>query len=393
MITPIDDELLPLDERIKKSSERTKAAYQDQVLNSTTPCPLSGGHGVPPHGGNCEKCGAVSLQTKSHSILRSKEAEAEVARFYDEIRSAELLGEVPTSRLDNEKGNMIGVLLCVDSDGQTQVLRAFSGFIDSSGISTADGCSSMIPPPDPEGVATKEAKLKDEVLPAIGVAKEEVERTHKEYQQEKDKHATDLNVNQASLKDIYRNSALTKIQKEQQAAPYLEKKAEIERRSETQAELYRSAAARLATLEVQRDDLRYDINHQYTGERLLQNFNGGPAKPVKDVCTAANSKEKNERVADGRTGTCAAPKMLAQAQSLGWTPIAIAEIWIGKDLGTQRDFRSGNPSGVYVPSCECCRSILGFVLCGLADKQQTRIGELDETVRLASLAKDLHVDI
>ena len=93
---------------------------------------------IPEHAGNCANC-SKPADTRSHSLIQSEEARAEAALFYNDIRAAGTLGEVHVARLNQEKGNMLGVLLCVDAAGETQVLRAFSGAIDDTGTEMRPG--------------------------------------------------------------------------------------------------------------------------------------------------------------------------------------------------------------------------------------------------------------
>jgi tRNA pseudouridine32 synthase/23S rRNA pseudouridine746 synthase len=314
---------------------------------------------------------AAAGATRSHSIIRSLEAEVEVERFYDEIRAAGTLGGVPVASLDNTKGNMIGVLLCVDAGGNTQVLRAFSGFINESGVSAAPGCSPMIPPPNPAQIPVWQAEL-DQVLLDIPTANAACVAPRQAYAAAQALDAAELGAVQGQITAIYRTAGVLKPAKDAQAAPLLAQKAAIELRSAPQKAQLDLAVAAVRALEQRRDLLRAQIADQYEGARLLTNF-AGQTQTVRNACNAPDAATQRARVSDGRTGVCAAPKMIAQAQSLGLTPVAIAEIWIGRDLGTQRDFANGR---AFVPSCECCRSILGFALCGLQARQDALATQL-----------------
>jgi len=357
-LIPVADQPLTPAQRIAAAASRARAAHGDQELHASVDCPAQGAPaGIPPHAGNCAKCGADPAK-KSHSLMRSPEAEDEVALFYEQIRAAGQLGGVPVADLDEKKGNMIGVLLCADGQGHTQVLRAFSGFIDESGVSVAPGCCPMIPPPDPAAVAALEAQ-EAQVEGQITTAKDNAGVALQAYQEAKKQVAAQVEAKQQQISAIYKGPG-TKPQKDAAAAQLKADKAAIEATYAPQKTAYEQATAPIPPLEAQRDALRASITSKYSSERLLTNFANEPTTQ-QQACNDARF------VQDGRTGNCAAPKMIAEAQRRGWTPVAVAEIWIGKEQGSQKDFEQG---GTYVPSCECCRSILGFSLCGLAEKQQ-----------------------
>jgi len=359
---PHDDDALSPSNRIDAAYARALAAHADQALHAQIDCLLAGGAGVPPHGGNCAKC-TVAGVVRSHSLIRSLEAEREVRRFYNDIRAADALGGVPVTRLDDEKGNMLGALMCVDEHGNTQVLRAFSGFIDESGVNDAPGCCPMIPPPDQAAAGMLQDEL-DTVLIAIAGAEANVKTSRGLLRAAQSVQADKVKAVQVRITAIYKDKELgTKADKDEAAAPLKIEKAGIEALYADEQRAYDEAAAVAAPFTTRRDVLRDEISEQYSGARLLTNFAGDPRQTQRQACTDLT------KVRDGRTGNCAAPKMIAEAQRLGWTPVAIAEIWIGHDQGTQKDFLNGDPNGTYVPSCECCRSILGFALCGLLEKQ------------------------
>jgi hypothetical protein len=367
---PLTDAPLSAADRIAAARARAQIAYADQTLNAQVPCPLAGGAGVPPHGGDCAACtGAAAAAagagaaagTRSHSLIRTPEAQAEVRRFYDEIRAAGALGGVAVARLDDEKGNMLGALVCIDTDGNTQVLRAFSGLIDESGVTSAAGCSPMLPPPSPEALALSEAELAT-VDAAIAPAQLAATTSRTALQGAMTPHAGEMAAVKTAISGIYR-AAGTREEKVVLAAPWEAQKAVIAARYAAEQAVHDADNQAVRTLIARKLVLVDEIKEQYSGARLLSNFTGAAPRTQRQACTDA------ARVQDMRTGNCAAPKMIAEAQARGWTPVAVAEIWIGKNLGTQTDFVRGMPAGTYVPSCECCRAILGHVLCGLPARQ------------------------
>ncbi len=66
------------------------------------------------------------------------------------------------------------------------------------------------------------------------------------------------------------------------------------------------------------------------------------------------------------TGECCAPKLLHHAAVHGLTPLGLAEFYVG------RENRSATRShGQFFPPCrDKCRPILGFMLCGLEERQR-----------------------
>jgi tRNA pseudouridine32 synthase / 23S rRNA pseudouridine746 synthase len=366
-MNPRADQGLTAAQKIHASAARTRASYQDQVLSAVKDCPLrGGGETVPAHGGNCVACREANPPKLSHSILRSAEAEAEAQAFYQEIRANGHLGGVPVADLDTRKGNMIGVLLCIDDAGNTRVLRAFSNFVDESNVSYVPGCSPAIPPADPAEISRLQNELAaaQAGLPALQQA---ATATRTALNAAEQPHIAALNDLQRQITAVYRNRALLPDQRQTQLQPLMDQKAAIEGHYAAEKTAADLARRNLQDAERNINDLRAEITERNYGGRTLTNFKN-ESKTIRQACTEA------ARADDGRTGNCAAPKMIAEAQRNGWTPVAIAELWIGGDLGTQRDFGLNNN---FVPSCECCRAILGFALCGIEEKQRARRTELE----------------
>jgi hypothetical protein len=109
------------------------------------------------------------------------------------------------------------------------------------------------------------------------------------------------------------------------------------------------------------DKLRAKINNN----RQLKDFNG----KIKSQFEACINKSD---ASDPRTGNCAAPKLIADAQNKKLTPVGLAEIWIGEGF-----YEDKTP----VDSCNSCKSILGFMLCGLHQKQVTLEKKLESKMQ------------
>jgi hypothetical protein len=91
--------------------------------------------------------------------------------------------------------------------------------------------------------------------------------------------------------------------------------------------------------------------------RVITNHRGQTAS-LKDACCPP---DKDIPTA-GQMGACAAPKLLAEALRCKLIPVGLAEFWYGKDT-------DGRKHKTKYQSCQYCRSILGFALCGLDEVQ------------------------
>jgi DNA repair exonuclease SbcCD ATPase subunit len=158
-----DDEQGVID-RLANSRQRLKDAHGYASGNSMQACPSKSKDPdkLPPHGGDCKACKETSGGDHSHSLIRSDEAEKEGRALYEQIRKEPFCKDplVTADTLDKEKGNMLGVLLCVDKDGKTQVLKAFSGMLGGK-VGTLEGWCPPIPTQDPETTKRLERELDD----------------------------------------------------------------------------------------------------------------------------------------------------------------------------------------------------------------------------------------
>ncbi|WP_231702156.1 hypothetical protein [Desulfoplanes formicivorans] len=115
------------------------------------------------------------------------------------------------------------------------------------------------------------------------------------------------------------------------------------------------------------DPLRRDLVNK---RRALSK---GLMKKIHGLYTVSNFRGETRLMADvfegpggmpTGTGDCCAPKLLNHAVHNQWIPLGIAEFYWGLEN------RSGSKKhGRFYPACtEKCQPILGFMLCGLADK-------------------------
>jgi len=123
-------------------------------------------------------------------------------------------------------------------------------------------------------------------------------------------------------------------------------------------EMIAAASGRQQRLDLQRHrrQLSRGLMRQIHGLYRLSNFRG-------ETVSLTEACARDGGIATG-TGDCCAPKLLNHAARCGLTPLGIAEFFWG------RGNRSGSrEEGRFYPSCrEKCVPILGFLLCGLEDR-------------------------
>lgn len=125
-------------------------------------------------------------------------------------------------------------------------------------------------------------------------------------------------------------------------------------------------AKTMAPLEARRnklDDERAARSRQYLvrihGTYSLPNA-AGEERPLRDIFAPAEPP--------GGAGDCAAPKLLAYAYRHGLEPIALAEVWVGPDVGGRRN-------GHFYPACRGkCGPILAHMLDGLDADEAPQFG-------------------
>jgi hypothetical protein len=94
--------------------------------------------------------------------------------------------------------------------------------------------------------------------------------------------------------------------------------------------------------------------------RKIKNF-AGQEKTMTEACIVSSAE--GNFVGNNQLGACAAPKLFAEAIRRDIVPVALSEFWFGKDEQSRK-------SGVFYDSCQYCRSILGFMLHGLKERQE-----------------------
>ncbi|MEA5452194.1 pseudouridine synthase [Leptolyngbya sp. CCNP1308] len=266
------------------------------------------------------------------------------------------------------EGKMYGVLVVQTPDGQTGVLKAFSGLWQGQ-----EQVPGWVPPiPGRSQVALQEART----LNALGIIKDRLlvlqrlpeRETYARLQEELAGDRTRLNqrhrdrkqaraLRRQTLASTLTGDALT------DALAALEQesrgdKAELrkfkqrwrDRLAPLEATL-QSADAQIAILRQQRRNLSRQLQAEMHAAYTLTNF-AGESLAIQDLAAQGNLPTG--------TGDCCAPKLLRAAAQLGLKPLAMAEFWWGSAQGDRI------PGEFYGACADRCQPIMGFLLSGLS---------------------------
>jgi len=415
----------PLKTDIEASQKRLKAAFGDSSIAETEVCRAVPANVKDAYKGKCAVCG------QDHGIASTVESQQEAARLFDEVKANGVGTGLPYANLLN-KGNMFGVLICVDKDGNTVVLKSFSGAFADTGKYDVPGWSPPIPSLDPVlekklsdafDEATEKLKIAKakagEITEGIGAVNDklraidnggkelkalETEATRRAKQdledikkiEELDKLITSLTPkdgdspleekaakelqskinNKARTEERRKAWAEDKDELESKVAEVREKVKELEATRKGLEDLKKELGAKTkeATAKVKEADTILKeasaaLLANMAQQRVITNFKD-EVRNFEDAC--ADTANKIKLTHNGQCGWCAAPKLLAEAKAKGLTPVSMTEFWMGKDLGDKAE-------GVIVPSCDFCRGFIGFNLCGLKDQQQKLSEHLGST--------------
>ena len=146
------DQGQPLKKDIEASQKRLKAAFGHASIEASDPCRAVPEGAKDAYKGKCASCG------QDHGISSTLESQQEAARLFDKVKADGLGGELTYDKLRDTKGNMFGVLLCADKDGNTVVLQSFSGAFSDTGKYDVPGWS----PPVPSTEKDVEGQLSEE---------------------------------------------------------------------------------------------------------------------------------------------------------------------------------------------------------------------------------------
>jgi hypothetical protein len=211
-------------------------------------------------------------------------------------------------------GQMFGVLECVDGDGKTVVLRAFSGQFNTRW--QAEG---WVPPAfDLDGYYQLMAKIES----AVKLMTDDIEACKQKADQGKLKFEQAMGSGgRAVQKDCRRQM--------------------------------REALKALDLAKKKRRTYSQSMMGVFQDLYQLQNFKGNQRSILNVFC--------EERGIPTGTGDCCAPKLLHAAAQNGLTPLGLSEFYFGRENKASTRFHKE-----FYPSCKNkCQPILGYMLCGL----------------------------
>lgn len=401
-VPPVSTPGAEIADQAKSSLQRLKGALGDESINPTAPC-FAKPADKKDYAGPCPVCG------KEHALANNDESKSEAVRLFDEVKANGVSPDLPYSKL-NSKGNMFGALVCVDEEGKTVVLKAFSGHYNDTPEMDVPGFS----PPVPYKNKLQNTVLGDQfdeaekALKAMETGMREMNQAGAKvtkFQQELDKNTKQK---KQALDQIGKDAANVKTWKEdllKEGADERALNAKIKKSEEriqnltesinaidsaltstqsqlTQAQEQFQAATKKLTdkygiaaselnakkdaLKKARDEASAKLLNDEATNRFLENYNG-EVRNFADACKPPEGVDPKSLSHHGQNGWCAAPKLLAEAKAKGLTPVSMTEFWMGKPAGN-------NTEGSIVPSCPHCKSFIGFALCGL-DKAQKELAE------------------
>ncbi|MBE9007744.1 RluA family pseudouridine synthase [Fortiea sp. LEGE XX443] len=286
-----------------------------------------------------------------------------------------LMNYLATDERYASEGKMYGVLLVESPTGEQQVIKAFSGLLNSQSV-----VEGWVPPiPGREAVALTEAQT----LAALDAIKQELitlqqlperqqyeilsgefeqqlqvmsdrHRDCKQQRQEKRQLLCEtltgeaLTLALAQLDEASRRDGIERRQLKRQRDAVLQ----------PLRELITAADAKIRDLKQQRKSLSCQLQAQMHAAYSMMNFLG-------------QSLTLQQLMPDGLptgTGNCCAPKLLHYAATHHLKPLAMAEFWWGKSSGDKIQ-------GEFYEACaERCQPLMGFLLSGLKPNPPTREG-------------------
>lgn len=303
--------------------------------------------------GTCPRTGQF------HSLPRTALARA-VARG--------LMAQLAQSSWRDQEGKMIGILLVQTADGQTRVLKAFSGDGQAPGW-VPSGL-------DRDRVALQEAQtlhqlsaIKTRLLTLQHLAERQTyghkaaefaqrrQALNQCHRQRKQARARQRQLLLDTLADQALAEALAALDQASRGD-----KAELRALKQSQTQILTPLATRLKAadeeiigLKRQRRALSRQLQANMHAAYTLTNFAGETA-PIQTLATEGNLPTG--------TGDCCAPKLLQFAARHCLQPLAMAEFWWEPG---DNDTQTGKQSGEFYGACqERCQPIMGFLLAGVA---------------------------
>ncbi|MBW4463152.1 MAG: RluA family pseudouridine synthase [Nodosilinea sp. WJT8-NPBG4] len=266
------------------------------------------------------------------------------------------------------EGKMFGVLVVQSPEGQTGVLKAFSGLWKGQ-----ERLPGWVPPiPGRAEVALQEARtlnalavIKDRLLvlqrlperetyarlqEELAEARQVLNQRHRDRKQTRDLQRQTL---ASTLTGDALTDALAALEQESRGD-----KAELrqfkqrwgDRLAPLEATI-QSADAEIVDLKQQRRALSRQLQAEMHAAYTLTNF-AGESLAIENLAGQGNLPTG--------TGDCCAPKLLHAAAQLGLVPLALAEFWWGPAQGDKQ------PGEFYGACAERCQPIMGFLLSGLS---------------------------
>ncbi len=309
-------------EKIKKSEERIDQALKYDKRQNIEGCP---------HAGKIK-----DEEDEFNCIERTEKAKELAITLANDIDKSD--AELPKDKEGQEKGKMVGVLICIDKVGNTVVLQAYSGYWEAQ--NDDKWCPSI-----------KKSYKKDLKESRDAIKKAAKTLDDAEYKNDnldsyiKRKYYNKGRLLKEGLSEQDRQKIITDMEKERQ---------NTELAFNDALSQYEKAIEKHKQIE---DEAQKPL--------MLSDSNNN-----KKTLQAASISE--ESAAHQQTGICAAPKMLAHAAAMGYTPVALAEAWVGPNSDYQGGTRK---QGEEQDSCPQCQSILGHMLNGRSGEQ----GQLAKT--------------
>ena len=275
-----------------------------------------------------------------------------------EIIANELMQHLASNEVYSREGKMYGVLLGETKSRQPQVIKAFSGLLNSN--STVEG---WVPPiPGCDRLFIEESLT---LAKLASIKQELIALQDNSVQQQYDLLAQEFEMRSQSLTLLHNGRKQKRQQQRQRLDPKsLEQLNEQSRQDGIERKLFKRERdavlkpfkAQIETsllqrleLKQQRKTLSRQLQAQMHENFWLTNF-AGESLPLTDLMPAG--------IPTG-TGECCAPKLLHYAATIGLKPLAMAEFWWG-------DSSIDKVQGQFYGACaERCQPLMGFLLSGL----------------------------
>jgi len=383
----------PLVEQIADSQKRLKGAFGDATLDPTEAC-LAQPVDQTRYAGKCRHCSQALAPAVPpppapiHKLASTLESKREAKLLFDGIK-ANGVGGQPANLLDT-KGNMFGVLICVDNTGQTHVLKAFSGGYAGTQLYNVAGWCDPVPCAN-QAHHDHLHQAYDAAEQALNAFDRQIQAdmaTVRQKQAEVDRIGDAQQAAAAAalrpavqpagmpaarwqaIQATQQATQATRNQERQTALAAAQMELATAEQTFSQHHLMTSlaASAHLANLQQTRDQASAAVLADNADSRSITPFQGA-SRTFRNACYAEtptgvfDPNAARDFALHGKTGWCAAPKLLAEAKRLGYTPVSMTEFWMGR--------AAGFAEGQMISSCAHCQSFVGFALCGLEQQQRT----------------------